>query len=54
MREEERCAFPSPDNCANYKLAIRVEKPKILAEAKKKVEDVFRKKSSAAVSKLGF
>ena len=54
MREEERCAFPTPDNCANYKVAMRVEKPKILTEAKKKVEDLYRQKSSAAVSKLGF
>ena len=54
MREEERCAFPSPDNCANYKVAMRVEKPKILTEAKKKVEDLYRQKRSTAVSKLGF
>ena len=33
---------------------MRVEKPKILTEAKKKVEDLYRQKSSAAVSKLGF
>ena len=40
MREEEMCAFPSPENCANYKVAMRVEK--ILTEAKKKVEDLYR------------
>ena len=44
MREE--CTIPSPDNCANYKVTVRVEKPKILAEAKRKVDELFRRKSS--------
>ena len=54
MRAEVNCPIPTPDNCANYDRTVRIEKPKIMAEAKKKVDVIFRKKSSAAVSKLGF
>ena len=36
MREEARCSIPSPDNCANFKVTVRVEKPKILAEVKRR------------------
>ena len=42
------------DDCANYDRTVRIEKPKIMAEAKKKVEAIFRRKSSQAVGKLGF
>ena len=54
MRVEENCPIPTPDNCANYDRTVRIEKPKIMAEAKKKVDAIFRKKSSAVVGKLGF
>ena len=33
---------------------VRVEKPKIMAEAKKKVDELYRRKSSVTVAKLGF
>ena len=54
MRTEENCPIPTPDNCANYDRMVGIEKPKIMAEAKKKVEAIFRRKSSQAVGKLGF
>ena len=54
MRTEENCPIPTPDNCANYDRMVRIETPKIMAEAKKKVEAIFRRKSSQAVGKLGF
>ena len=44
MREEGKCIIPSPG--ANYKVTVRVEKSKILAEAKRKVDELFRRKSS--------
>ena len=40
MREEGKCIIPSPG--ANYKVTVRVEKSKILAEAKRKVDELFR------------
>ena len=54
MRTEENCPIPTPDDCANYDRTVRIEKAKIMAEAKKKVEAIFRRKSSQAVGKLGF
>ena len=54
MKTEENCSIPTPENCANFEVTVRVEKPKIMAEAKKKVDELFRRKSSAAVEKLGF
>ena len=54
MKTEEQCTIPSPDNCATYDVTVRIEKPKIMAEAKKKVDTIYRRKSSALVAKLGF
>ena len=46
--------LPTPDNCTKFEVTVRVEKPKIMNKAKKKVDKLYRKKSSAAVEKLGF
>ena len=54
MRVETNCTIPSPDNCANYRVTIRVEKPKIMAEAKRKVDELYRRRSEEKVAKLGF
>ena len=54
MREETNCTIPTPDNCANYKVTIRVEKPKIMSEAKRKVDELYRRRSAEKVAKLGF
>ena len=54
MKDGEECPFPTPENCANFKVTMRVEKPKILALAKRKVEQVFRRKSAVTAAKLGF
>ena len=54
MKEEALCTIPTPDNCSNYKAWLRIERPKILAEGKRKVGQMFRKKSAARFSKLGF
>ena len=44
MKTEENCSIPTPENCANFEVTVRVEKPKIMAEAKKKVDELYRRK----------
>jgi len=48
MKEEMKCSIPTPDNCANYAVTVRVEKPNIMKEARRKVEELYRERSMEA------
>ena len=52
MKEEENCRIPTPDNCATYAITVRVEKPLIMQEAKRKVERMYRERSIETASQL--
>ena len=52
MKEEENCRIPTPDSCATYAITVRVEKPLIMKEAKRKVEGMYRERSIETASQL--
>ena len=54
MKGEEECFIPTPDNTNTFTQTVRVEKAKIMSIAKKKVTNIFKKKSEEAASRLGF
>ena len=54
MKDETECFIPTPENTNTFAATVRVEKPKIMAAAKKKVSDKFKKKSAEADAQLGF
>ena len=54
MKEEQKCRIPTPDNCANYAVTVRVEKPNIMVEARRKVENLYREKSIETASQCAF
>ena len=54
MKEEMKCSIPAPDNCANYAVTVRVEKPTIMKEAKRKVENLYRERSIETAGQLPF
>ena len=54
MQEEEECFIPTPENTNTFAQTVRVEKPKILKVAKKKVASMFQVKSTQTAAKLGF
>ena len=53
MENEDECTIPTPENCANFAVTSRVEKPKVMLVGKKKVASIFQKQSSEEVAKLG-
>ena len=54
MKEEMKCSIPTPDNCANYAVTVRVEKSNIMKEARRKVEELYRERSMEAAGQLPF
>lgn len=52
MKEEQNCRIPTPDNCANYPVKVRIEKPNIMKEAKRKVENLYRVRSIQTAGQL--
>ena len=54
MQEEEEYFMPTPENTITFAQTVRVEKPKIMKVAKKKVAAMFQVKSTEAAAKLGF
>ena len=54
MKEETQCFIPTPENTNTFQATARVEKPKILVEAKKKVSEIYRRRSAEAAARLGF
>ena len=54
MKEESQCSIPTPDSCANYAVTVRVEKPNIMKEARRKVEELFRERSIETAGQLPF
>ena len=53
MENEDECTIPTLENCANFAVTSRVEKPKVMLVGKKKVASIFQKQSSEEVAKLG-
>ena len=54
MKEGDECSIPTPDNCSNFRVTARIEKPKIMKVAKDKVSQIFAKRSSKAVEASPF
>ena len=54
MKEEEECFIPTPENTNTFQATARVEKPKILVAAKKKVSEIYKRRSAEAAAQLGF
>ena len=52
MKDEQNCRIPTPDNCANYPVKVRIEKPNIMKEAKRKVENLYKERSIQTVNQL--
>ena len=50
MKDEQNCRIP--DNCANYPVKVRIEKPNIMKEAKRKVENLYRVRSIQTAGQL--
>ena len=54
MQEEVECFIPTPENTNTFNQTVRVEKPKSLKVAKRKVSELFRKKAQSTANKLVF
>ena len=54
MKEGDECTIPTPENCANFAVTVRIEKPKIMKIGKEKVAKVFAKRSSEKVEATPF
>ena len=54
MKAETDCFIPTPENTNTFEATARVEKPKIMKVAKKKVCETFKRKSAEAAEQLGF
>ena len=53
-KKGEECVIPTPGNTNTFAQTVRVEKEKIMTVAKKKVSDIFKKKSQEKASTMGF
>ena len=51
MTSGEECTIPTPENCANFAVTVRVEKPKVMKIGKQKVAAIYKRQSVA--EKLG-
>ena len=54
MQNETECFIPTPENTNTFAATVRVEKPKIMAVAKKKVCETFKRRSAEAAALRGF